>query len=372
MDAKTRVCILTSSHTAYDERFFHKQAKCLAGAGYDVTIVAPHHADEVANGIRIKAVAGAKSRHGRLLLNPVRVLAAGIREKAAIYHFHDPELIPAGLVLRLMGKKVIYDSHEYYKLKLLSRRRIPAVLRRLAAWSFDVLETLASLLFSGVVVVDSVTEVKFGGKATVVSNYPYKGAVAARAGRGDGIFRCVYVGGLSEDRGLFKMIEAMEYADSRVRLVLAGRISDNDLERAGRLKGFERVDYLGWIPWNKVLELLPGCDLGLVLLQPTPAYIYAGENTVKLFEYMSAGLPVLGSRFPNLEKIISETGCGVTVDPTDPVEIARRISLFAENPEASSRMGNNGRSAVADRYNWEAEAGKLLGLYDTLTGATPQ
>ena len=60
------------------------------------------------------------------------------------------------------------------------------------------------------------------------------------------------------------------------------------------------------IPWQKVMEILPECNLGLALLQPTPAYLYAGENTVKLFEYMMAGMPVLVSNFPNMAKIIED------------------------------------------------------------------
>jgi glycosyltransferase involved in cell wall biosynthesis len=354
---------MTSSHRAYDERFFHKQAKSLLGAGYDATIIAPHPADEVADGIRIKAVPKPGGRLERLLITPLRVLAAGIREKADIYHFHDPELIPAGLALRLLGRKVIYDSHEYYKLKVLSYNRIPGGLRQIVAWVYDVLETLSSRLFNGVVVVDSVTEAKFKGMATMVSNFPFKSSITSRPKKKDGSFRCVYVGGLEGDRGLFKMVEAMEHVDDRVRLVLAGHMSEENLRKAKQLKGYERVEYLGFIPWKSVLEMLPDCDLGLLLLQPVPGYLYHGENSIKLFEYMMASLPVLCSDFPNLKRIIGQESCGITVDPTDPVEIGKKIMYLSDNPGVAGRMGENGRKAVKEKYNWEMEAKKLLGLY---------
>jgi glycosyltransferase involved in cell wall biosynthesis len=371
LNIKPKVCILTSSHKANDERIFYKQAKSIAGAGYDTVVVAAHPADEALDGIRIKAVPKARTNIGRLFVTPLHILAAGIREKADVYHFHDPELLPAGLVLRLLGRKVIYDAHEYYKMKVLSKDRVPAWLRNPAAYVFDILETLAARTFSGVIVTDRVTEGKFKGMAIVVSNPPYKSNASRQPKEKDGAFKCVYIGGLERDRGLFKMVEAMEHVDGRVRLVLAGRISDGDLNEIKRLKGYSRVDYMGLIPWAKVLELLPDCDLGLLLLQPVPGYFYHGENSIKLFEYMMAGMPVLGSNFVNLERIIKEAGCGSTVDPTDPREIAKQIMYFADNPEVCRTMGENGIRAVLEKYNWENEAEKLLALYGGIldTGA---
>ncbi len=75
----------------------------------------------------------------RLVLMPMRVFRAGLAEKADIYHFHDPEPVPYGLLLRALGKKVIYDVHEYYKMKLLSKTHIPGGLRHFAPWAFDYL-----------------------------------------------------------------------------------------------------------------------------------------------------------------------------------------------------------------------------------------
>ena len=303
----------------------------------------------------------------RLLLTPMRVFRAGLAEKADIYHFHDPELVPYGLLLRALGKNVIYDVHEYYKMKLLSKTQIPGGLRHFVAWAFDAFESMAAPLFSGIIVVDRDTERKFKGRATTVRNYADKSFIAPRTNKKDeSVFKCVYVGGLEGDRGLFKMIEAMEYVDGRVRLIIAGFMFGQNLEKAEKTKGFERVDYLGVIPWQKVMELLPECNLGLVLLQPTPAYLYAGENTVKLFEYMMAGMPVLVSNFPNMAKIIEDERCGATVDPTDPKEIAKKIMYFADNPEVARQAGENGRKAIMEKYNWEVEEKKLLGLYSRI------
>jgi len=360
---KTRVCILTSGHTPFDERIFHKQAKSLAGAGYEVVIVAPHSADERVDDIKIKAVRKERGGLKGMVFTAFRVFMSGVKEKADIYHFHDPELIPFGLILKLMGKRVVYDVHEYYKQNFMSKRAIHWALRKLIAYSFDFIETFASKLYDGVIVVDRLTGLKFKGRSLKVSNYPYRPKQSLKSKPHGGDFKCVYAGGLSADRGLFKMIEAMEHVRIPAKLILLGPLSEEDRLKAEKMKGYEKVEALGLRPWLEVLRLLPEYDLGLVLLQPVPAYYYAGEGTVKLFEYMGAGLPVLGSNLPNLERIIKDEDCGVSVDPTDPIEIAKKITFFAENREAAGSMGKNGRKAVEDKYNWEMEAKKLLGLY---------
>jgi glycosyltransferase involved in cell wall biosynthesis len=105
----------------------------------------------------------------------------------------------------------------------------------------------------------------------------------------------------------------------------------------------------------------------LLLLQPVPAYAYiTGENVVKLFEYMLAGLAVLSANFPSLKKIIETNKCGICIDPTSPREIAEAMKYLSEHKEETKIMGENGRKAVLYRYNWEKESEKLLKLYEEL------
>ncbi len=368
MKAKAKVCILSSGHPPYEGRVFEKEAKSLLKAGYEVVFVAPHTADEVLDGITVRAVPGFESLFRRALITAPLAFKASLREKADVYHFHDPELLPAGLLLKLLGNRVIYDVHEYNKQNFMSRQPGYWGLRKLIANVFDFFETLSSRIFNGVVVVDKVIEAKFKGRAVMVSNFPGRPVNPVRTKKSGGEFKCVYAGGIIADRGLFKMVEAMEHVERPARLILLGELSPEDRRKAEEMKGYERVDYRGYRPWQEVLSLLPECDLGLVLLQPVPAYMLAGEGTVKLFEYMGSGIPVLGSALPNLKRIIEREDCGLTVDSTDPVEIARKITYFIDNPEAARRMGENGRKAVMEKYNWEIEAGKLIGLYSRILG----
>ena len=85
-----------------------------------------------------------------------------------------------------------------------------------------------------------------------------------------------------------------------------------------------------------------------------------------MFEYMSAGIPVIASDFPRWRRIIEETGAGVVVDPADPAAVARCIEAIIADPAAGAVMGGKGRTAVELHYNWESEFEKLAALYSTL------
>ena len=106
--------------------------------------------------------------------------------------------------------------------------------------------------------------------------------------------------------------------------------------------------------------------MGLILLHPAPNHFQAYPN--KLFEYMSAGLPVLASDFPLWREIIEGSGCGQVVDPTNPGEIAKGISWFIGHPAQAEEMGDRGRAAVDNLYNWGREEGKLIAFYKNLIG----
>src|ERR1700730_16413921 len=107
-----KVVNLTSVHGPFDDRIFYKECNSLARAGYDVMLVVPNRRDETINGIRLKAIPAPTGRLSRMTRTSWQIYRAAARQRAHVYHFHDPELIPVGLLLRLRGEKVIYDIHE--------------------------------------------------------------------------------------------------------------------------------------------------------------------------------------------------------------------------------------------------------------------
>ncbi len=109
---KIKICHLTSVHPALDNRIFYKECVSLSNAGYNVTLIGNHSVNEVIENIRIIALEPVNSRLRRMTFLLTRLLNKALEENYEIYHLHDPELIPIGVLLKLKGKKVIYDVHE--------------------------------------------------------------------------------------------------------------------------------------------------------------------------------------------------------------------------------------------------------------------
>ena len=93
---KAKVCIITTVHQPFDTRIFHKQAKTLVQAGYDVTLIAQHENDEMVDGVKIIALAKPCNRFARIFGLTWRAFTSALSQSAEVYHFHDPELIPCG------------------------------------------------------------------------------------------------------------------------------------------------------------------------------------------------------------------------------------------------------------------------------------
>jgi glycosyltransferase involved in cell wall biosynthesis len=200
----------------------------------------------------------------------------------------------------------------------------------------------------------------------VINNYQMAGELESSVGWGRKQQQVCYVGGISAIRGIREIVEAIDLAAPGIRLNLAGEFEEKSLrdEIAG-LVGWRRVDELGFLAREQVREVLSRSVAGLVTFLPEPNHLESRPN--KLFEYMSAGLPVVASDFPLWRAILEGEDCGLCVDPRDPRAIAAAIDRLIGDPEMAARMGENGRRAVREHYNWAAEEKKLLELYRQLT-----
>jgi len=156
----------------------------------------------------------------------------------------------------------------------------------------------------------------------------------------------------------------MEYLVSRkdVKLTLCGKFDPPGYEEQIRgMKGFERVEYLGWVNPEEIPSILARATIGMACLHPSPNYVYM--PTTKVFEYMAAALPVVASNAPKWKEFIEATNSGLTVDPLDAREIAKAVDYLLEHPAEAKIMGENGQKAVMQKYNWDNESKKLLALY---------
>ncbi len=354
---------MTSVHDASDVRIFQKECRSLAEGGYRVSLIVPNSRCGTVDGVEIHAVPQPKNRFYRMTCTVWKVYRKAIEQDADLYHFHDPELIPAGLLLKFVGKKVIYDAHELYAVKLLCKPWIPLPFRYLASRMFSWCEHISSRFFDHVVTADRFTANTFySERVSVVANYPFLPPIQEHSDRTAPARVAIYAGELTADRGLNVMLEvARRLQSTGFELRLLGQFGCSEEEQQVRAE--LNIRYLGRQSHQAVLRELANADVGLVLFQPVPAYYYAGENTIKLFEYMSRGLPVVVSSFPNLKRIVESANCGLCVDPQDAQQAAHAISDLLDNPGLLRILGENGKKAVLQEYNWEREARTLLRLY---------
>jgi len=365
-----KICLLTTVHHPFDTRIFHREAKSLVGAGYEVVLVAPHHQDEIVDGVRIHAVPKPVGRLKRITFTAWQVYRAALLEKAAVYHFHDPELIPIGVLLKLGRKKVIYDVHEDLPRQILNKDWIPRPFRALTAGAASVMETAAARILNGIVAATPTIAARFPApKTELVQNFPSPDELFAPQHKPyrERPPRLAYVGVMGETRGIREMIRAVDLIPDSInaRLILAGTF--NPPELLSELKeepGWEKIDYMGWQPRDQVSTLLGEVRAGLVVMHPTPNNVNAYPN--KLFEYASVGLPVIASNFPLWRGIIEDAGCGMVVDPLSPPLIARAMQWVLENQAEAEAMGRRGQEAVGVKYNWPAQEYKLLRFYRRL------
>lgn len=369
------VCLVSTAHNATDPRIFYKEASSLAAAGYAVTVIAQHEQDETIDGVRIVALPRPRSRIARMVMSTARVFAVSWRERADIYHIHDPELLFVGLLLRLLRRaRVIYDVHEEYHQTLRSEREwVPPYLRRPLAGTFRVCEWLLARSLNHIIAATEPIGALFPpSKTTVVRNYPVLALSRPRAHprvTQKEQYTLVYAGGLDEVRGVRQLIESLPLLSPRhgVRLTLLGWFSDPTFEQSVRsLPGFSLVDYRGHVRHDDVYSFLSEADIGLYCPLPTPRA--DASLPLKFLEYMAAGLPIVVADFPSWKALVGSARCGVTVDPTQPEEIARGVESLLDHPEERRRMGENGQRAVLECYNWEVEAKALLSLYEQILG----
>jgi len=368
-----KVVHMTSVHPRNDVRILLKECASLKAAGHDVTLlVADGQGQGSAGGVRIVDVGLRHARRlARALHTGARMYAAARRQRADVYHLHDPELLPWAVLLRMAGHRVVYDAHEQLADDILAKPYLSPWMMRVLVATVAPSELLMAGRMSAVVAATPAILDRFAGRTRIsvgVYNFPLEHEFKRSGGAwGQRKQQACYVGGISISRGVHELIMAAQFA--RTRIVIAGPLWDGlTLDRLSRTPGWDKVSYVGPLGRQAVAELMASSRVGLVTFLPTRYHVDAMPN--KLFEYMSAGIPVVASNFPLWKSVVEQTGSGLCIDPADPKAIAAAIDRLAEDDELAERCGRNGMRAVTGNYNWNGQASKLLALYGQLAAAS--
>jgi len=362
-----KVVHLASAHLPFDNRIFFRECRTLTEAGFEVVLVAPHHTDEVVEGIQLRGVWTGGGRLKRILLRTLRVFQRAYRERASIYHFHDPELIPMGLLLRLLGKQVVYDIHEDNREGLKTKPYLPRPLAGILAAMLGSAEALLARFFHQIIA-EKCYRHRFP-RATEVLNYPILKLIEKQPDITGDQCHFLYTGTIVESRGAVLHSRIVEQV-SEVEVTLCGRFAPGLREKLESTYGDPRLHLKGNADFMSFEEILETYGLhcwraGLAIF-PSDC-VYGDRELTKFFEYMALGIPIVCSRFSAWEPLVERNGIGLCVNPDSGEEIAGAIRYLRDNPDSAREMGERAHQLVHREYSWASQAENLLSLYRQLS-----
>jgi glycosyltransferase involved in cell wall biosynthesis len=366
MTVKGKVCHITTVHWAKDVRIFLKECNSLASNGYDVHLIAPNRGETDFGQVTFHGIsAPSESRPKRMWHSVNEAYKQMKKVNADVYHIHDPELLRLVPKIKRLGKSVIYDVHEDLPRQILSKFYIKPTLRKTIAWVIERFEDGKAKGIDAIITATPFIAKRFlqhNLNTFNVNNYPDGLMFFPLEGKEKKRQIC-YAGGISQIRGMDEILDAMLLLPDDVKLILAGPFSDPNYEKElMQHPGWSKVEYRGYLSKDEVNELYNESLLGLVLLLAVPNHIDA--LPMKMFEYMSAKLPVLASNFPLWQSIVEAGHAGLHADPTNAKQVAEAIMKVVDNPDLARQLGENGFRLVHKKYNWPTEVKTLLECYD--------
>ncbi len=366
------VCHIISGYHRIDARIFQRQCKSLSNFGFNVLILTnDNESDEVIENIKIYNTGRFwKSRIKVLLFAKYQFFKKAIALNADIYQLHSPELLSLGLKLKKKGKIVIYDAHEDLPRHIMEKEWIPLLFRKplsvfIEFYMNSILRNYNEIISPHSHVIDQFR--KISGNVTVIANFPlinnsYKGDFNNYKNLDQ--VMC-YSGTVYSYSNQEVILSAMNNIQD-VKYFIAGYIESNHLEKLSKIESFKRVKFFGRIPWKNLQNFYNNSVLGLVIYdyKLNLGYKLGSFGTNKIFEYMEAGLPVICTDFELWKMVVDKYKCGICVEPNNQVQLENAIRYLIEFKEQAFQMGQNGRNAIINEYNWATQESLYVKIFN--------
>ena len=377
---RVRVTMLVRNPFTHDTRV-EREARTLTEAGYRVTVVAEaadRPATEERDGVRVVRVPrrGPRIPGLRFLAHGWRIARTIEGTRPDLLHAHDADALQViGPIGRRRGIPVVYDSHELWLGR--SARGHSSLYHVLAqAWYGRVerrfVPSAAAVIVANPPVAGEL-ERRYGiGGVVSVPNYPAEAdPVEPRdlrelpAGQGipPGVPIVLYVGGMTPERGIEELVDAMvDVPDAHLVFLGGGGLEPLIRARVVARGIAARSHVLGMVPSDDVVPFAASARVGILSTMPSNLNNRLALPN-KLFQYMAAGVPVVASDYPQIREVVEHGGCGILVDPTRAGALAAAIRVYTADADRARRDGANGRRAVSERYHWGIAAERLVDVY---------
>ena len=366
---KGKICHITSVHTRYDTRIFYKECVSLQKNGFGVTLlVCDEKNDEIIDDVKIISIKNYKYRIPRLLFTPWQLLADTIKNKADIYHFHDPELIFVGLSLKcLFNKTVIFDIHENIEQQMRTKYWLPKFSRPFFAAFYRLLIPIICKNFHLILAENSYLKEykKYSPSYMVILNKPIISRLVN--------FRLVnrnkknifYVGQISEERGfdifLQVIIELDKYI-SDLKYHLVGSI-ELTKENKAEYNKLPNIKFYGRLSWLEAYQISKECGIGISILKPTGNYL--NSYSTKIFEYMAIQMPFIVSDFALYHDTVKRPKTGLLADPLNVKDVVEKMIQLMTDEQMYSEIQQNQKRFIQN-FNWSQEEIKLVSFYEKI------
>ena len=377
LDINKTIAYVSVVHPLHDHRFLYKQCSGLVKHGFEVDYYVQHTQPETLQGVHIKPLKTYASRLGRFL-STFGLLPKLLKKKYAAYHLVDPELLPLGILLKLLSRKaVIFDAHEDYVDFMKRKHYLPGFMGTGCSWGIKVMLNASSRLFDGFVFADEGTATMFDRmpqeKKCFFYNFPMRSMFPEKPNEwATRTYELVFLGTMSVTSGTLVILDAIKRLRENFKTLKCLFIGFPGKELHDRVfefiaqNGLEaNVEFTGRLPHSEIPALLQQCKIGLIGLLDLPKF--HSNIATKLFEYMASGIPVVSSDLPPERKFIPDDQCGRFFTPGDAEDMAQAISAILSDPKRGAEMSAAARNhMLQQQYFAEAEIRKLADFYGHL------
>ncbi len=368
VNPKIKVCHLSSAHRNTDRRIFEAECTSLAKAGYEVYLIGQGKS-RIQNDVKVIGLKKSKNRVDRMVRLTRYVYRKALSLDCDVYHLHDPELLLYALKLKKHGKKVIFDSHEFYTAQIPEKKYLPKPFMKIFGKIYGIYEGYILKRIDGAICPCTIQgENPFEGKCkytALVNNTPVLGEFYEKydpSVKKIGSSICC-IGNLSYARGITNLIKAAYMADAR--LYLGGMFCSDDYKRSVEsMPEYSCVTYLGYLDRNQVRQTLSQCSVCVSNTLNIGQYNHCDNLPTKVYESMAFGIPVIISDSPYVREVMSKYPFGKVIDPMDIEGTANAIRYVLDHPDRAKEMGEEGRRAIKEMLNWSVDEEQLLKLYE--------